>query len=88
MMHLSVNFCSYDLCPQPLNELVVLYVNERELRSNDSLLAIVPKCRTQFGERNFAYRATIIWNSIPYDLKCSSSIDSFKEALKQYEGFN
>ena len=67
--------------------LLTLYESERELRSNDALLAVVPKCRTQFGEKNFAYRAVITWNSLPYELKCALSIDCFKEGLRKYNGF-
>ena len=78
--------CFYDLCPKSLNDMLILYVNERELRSNKELNAIVPKCRTQWAERNFAYRAVIYWNSLPIDMKSAPSIDSFKGKIKHYDG--
>ena len=80
--------CFYDLCPQSLNDMLSLYVNERELRSNEELNAVVPRCRTQWAERNFAYRAVIYWNALPLEMKISPSIDSFKLKIKLYDGFN
>ncbi len=59
-----------NLCLHALNEMLTLYVNERELRSNDEPNAVVPKCRTQWVEQNFAYRAVVYWNSLPLNLKC------------------
>ena len=79
--------CFYDLCPQSLNNMLSLYVNERELRSNEELHAIVPRCRTQWAERNFTYRAVIYWNSLPLELKISPLIDSFKLKIQSYDGF-
>ena len=77
----------YNLCPIALNNMLSLYVSERELRSNEELNAIVPRCRTQWGERNFAYRAVVHWNSLPLDLKSAPSIDSFKLKIKNFDIF-
>ena len=35
-----------------------------------------------FGERYFAYTAPTVWNSLPADLRASSSLQSFKAKLK------
>ena len=77
--------CFYNMCPNVLNGMLVLYVSERELRSNDELNAIVPRCRTQWAERNFAYRAVIHWNLLPLDLKTAPSIESFKSRLRKLD---
>ena len=79
--------CFYDLCPKPLNDMLTLYVNERELRSNEELSAIVPKCRTQWAERNLAFRAVIHWNTLPAELKTAPLLDSLKCRIKKYDGF-
>ena len=76
--------CFYDLCTPSLNNMLTLYTNERELRSNEELNAIVTRCHTQWAERNFAFRAVVYWNSLP---KVSPSIDSFKIKIKAYDGF-
>ena len=59
----------YNLGTQTLNETFNLYVAERDLRSNESLMAKVPKCRIQFVERNFAYRGVRHWNYLPLEIK-------------------
>ena len=79
--------CFYNLCPVALNDMLNLYVNERELRSNEELNAILPRYRTQWAERNFAFRAVVYWNSLPLELKMSPSIDSFKCKIRMFEGF-
>ena len=71
----------YDIGPPALNGMFVLYTNDKDLRSNSQLNAVVPKCKMQFGEKSFAYRAVIHWNDLPEDLKATPS-DSFKENLK------
>ncbi len=78
--------CFYDLCPKPLNDMLILDVKERDLRSNKELNAIVPKCRTQWAERNFAFRAIIYWNALSVEMKAAVSVDSFKNRIKKYDG--
>ena len=78
--------CFCDLCPQALNDMLILFVNERELRSNEELNAVVPRCRTQWAERNFAFRAVSYWNSLLLDLEKSPLLDSFKGKIKIYAG--
>ena len=59
-----------------------------DLRSADQLLAVVPICRTKFGENNMAYRGAIYWNQLPLNIKQSNSLDSFKRKMKDYPGFD
>ncbi len=59
----------------------------RDLRSNDLLLAIVPKVNTKFGENNMSYRGPIYYNSLPYHIKSCSSFECFKCAIKKYDGY-
>ena len=74
----------FDLGPPVLNNMFELLVSERNLRSNEQMLAITPKCRTKFGERNFRFRAVIHWYSLPVEIKMSQTPDRFKLNLKQY----
>ena len=78
----------YDLGPVALNDLFVLHVPERALRSGDELRILTPKCNTAFGQRNLVYRGCLYWNSFPVLMKMSESADSFKNALKTYPGFD
>ena len=35
--------CFYNLCPAVLNDMMILHINDRELRSNEDLNAVVPR---------------------------------------------
>ena len=61
----------------------MLQVNERDLRYNKLLQSVVPRCKTQFAERNFAYRGAVHLNVLPTETKSASSADSFKERIKK-----
>ncbi len=61
--------------------------SSRDLRSNDLLLAAVPKVNTKFGEHNMAYRGPVYWNSLPFHIKSCPSFECFKTAIKKYDGF-
>ncbi len=78
----------YNLGPELLNNMFNLYVCERELRSTEQLHTTVPKCKTQFGARNFAVRGSLYWNQLEYEVKSAPSPDSFKERLKKFTGFD
>ena len=78
----------YDIGPPALNYLFELYTPERMLRSSDELLVKVPKCNTAFGRHNIAYRGGMYWNTLPVVVKMNDRADKFKNALKQYPGFD
>ncbi len=75
----------YDLGPPVLNGMFELSVSEQELRSNEQLLALVPRCHTKFGEQNFRYRVVIYWNRLPVEMKMATLPDNFKLVLKTYK---
>ena len=59
----------YDLGPSALNDMFCLYVPERTLRSEDELRIVVPKCHTNFGQRNLAFCGCIHWNQLTVGIK-------------------
>ena len=44
----------------------------------------LPKCRTEFLKRTLCYSGPTLWNSLPINLRNSSSVQSFKTAFKSY----
>ena len=71
--------------PSHISELLKYYTSERKLRSSSQHLLATPKARLKtHGERAFAVAAPRLWNSIPLELRSSSSIDMFKPHLKTY----
>ena len=59
------------------------YHPQRSLRSK--LLFTVPTVNSvTYGERGFSFSAPILWNSLPDSVKNTTSLSSFKSALKTF----
>ncbi len=53
----------------------------------DSNILCQPKFnKITYGKKTFSYYGTHIWNSLPNNIKESTSIDNFKTMLKAWEG--
>ena len=71
--------------PQYLSSMLDIYQPSRSLRSSNDRLLRVPRWKLKsFGYRSFSYQGPVVWNSLPTDLKLSSSLSSFKSRLKTY----
>ena len=51
------------------------------LRTSREDIAL-PRARTGYYRNSFAFTGAKIWNSLPNDLKCERSLESFKNKLK------
>ena len=68
--------------PQYLSSRLDIYQPSRSLRSSNDRLLRVPRWKLKsFGYRSFSYQGPVVWNSLPADLKLSSSLSSFKSRL-------
>ena len=83
---LLITFRAYhQVGPEYLNELIVRYVPTRTLRSLDSQTLVVSKVNSKiYGERAFAFAGPRLWNSLPSDIKATTSYGYFKTHLKTY----
>uniref|UniRef100_A0A669DDM8 Reverse transcriptase domain-containing protein n=1 Tax=Oreochromis niloticus TaxID=8128 RepID=A0A669DDM8_ORENI len=71
--------------PPYLAELLSIYCPRRSLRSADLMLLDVPRYRLKTrGERAFAVAAPRLWNSLPPHIRFSTSLGTFKTALKTH----
>ena len=71
--------------PKYISDLLSLYSPGRSLRSaNRKLLCKASYNLNTYGARSFSCAAPLLWNSIPYDIRNSSSIDTFKRKLKTW----
>ena len=54
------------------------------LRSNDGVLLAHPNCKSlsTLGDRSFYIAAPTLWNSLPCEVRNSSSLSSFKTSIK------
>ena len=72
------------LSPSYLSNLLSKYTPSRQLRSSsDTHVLQVPRFRARtLGERSFSYRAPTTWNNLPFALRSSNKLSSFKSSLK------
>jgi hypothetical protein len=70
--------------PTYLAELINCYVPVRPLRSSGANLLTVPRFNLSFGSRSFRVSAPTIWNSLPHNVRASSSLTLFRRNLKTF----
>jgi len=70
--------------PSYLSSLININIPHRPLRSSSLNLLHVPLTTKAVGRKAFRFSAPTVWNSIPQNIRLSSSIDSFKRNLKTY----
>ena len=71
--------------PGCISDLLNYRTSERTLRSSFQHLLATPKARLKTcGERTFPVAGPGLWNSIPLELRSSSSIDISKRHFKTY----
>ena len=77
--------CLHNLAPSYLSELLKLYAPEREnLRSSDKLFLDYSIPSTKYGERAFSVSGSVLWNSLPDNIRLLDDIGSFKSKLKTW----
>jgi len=74
----------HGMAPSYLSDLIKYYFPVRNLRSESDILLEVPKCKSSSSSRAFAFAAPTLWNSLPYEIRTCTSIDSFKSKLKTF----
>ena len=75
----------HGLCPAYLSSLLQQYPPQRSLRSSSKFLFTVHTVNSvTYGKRAFSFSAPILWNSLPDSVKNTTSLSSFKSALKAF----
>jgi hypothetical protein len=77
--------CRHGEAPKYLKELLETRSTTRSFRNNTSLDYIIPRnTHHRYGDRSFSYYGPLIWNKLPYELKCIKDIKLFKRTCKTY----
>ena len=75
----------HEKAPHYLRDLLVQYTPERELRSSDKELLVIPRSRlSSMGGRAFSALAPRVWNTLPLSLRNAQTVASFKASLKTH----
>lgn len=53
-------------------------------RTRNSSNLVIPQANTQFGQKNFFYRAPQIFNNLPNEIKNLTAVSLFKNRIKEY----
>ena len=61
----------------------VFKTHSRSLRASVNGTLSVPRSRTSLFDRSFSSSAPRIWNSLPISVRNSSSLNGFKNSLKE-----
>jgi hypothetical protein len=70
--------------PSYLRDILTVYQPSRNLRSQSQHLLQPLRTKTVLAERAFSSSAVAIWNSLPADIRTSTSLMSFRRQLKTY----
>jgi hypothetical protein len=70
--------------PADIALLIQPYVPNRSLRSSSHGLLEVPPTNTSFGDRAFGVFGPKLWNKLPFCVRGTNSIGSFKHYLEMY----
>ncbi len=77
--------CLENTAPQYLSDLLCIRPEPaRHLRGFDNRQLCIPRSKNKYGERSFLVSAPTLWNSLPFAIRNSSSLDSFKRSLKTF----
>ena len=76
------------LAPPYINELIMQYASDSDrynLRSSDdTLLLHNPRTSKRYGDMSFHADAPRLWNSLPFNIRNSTSVMVFRKQLKTY----
>lgn len=70
--------------PSYLRDMLTIYKPRRCLRSAEQFQLVVPRTRTNWGNRAFSVAAPALWNSLPLAIRQCPSLNSFQQQLKTY----
>ena len=74
-----------DLAPTYVRDLLTPYIPPRQLRSSSKDLLSIPHFNLKtYGARSFSVAAPTLCNTLPSDIKNSSSVSRFKHKLKTF----
>ena len=78
--------CFSNTAPSYLIEKIVTLndVHTYQTRGASTCKLLLPRFRTETGQRSFAMRAARAWNSLPDEVRCSTNMNNFKSQLNSY----
>ena len=78
--------CIHNIAPIYLQNLIEIYTPSRSLRSASDKFCLkkVTMKYKSYGEKSFSFYGPLVWNSLPFELRSVSELNSFKKQLKTF----
>jgi hypothetical protein len=78
--------CIHGNAPSHLVNSIVMAcdVHDVNTRLASTLNVAIPECRTEIFKRSFIYRASVIWNQLPEEIKDCDNVDIFKSKVRTF----
>ena len=78
--------CLNNTAPSYLSDLLNVYVPGRFLRSSSDTTILSKPCTNykRYGQRSFGYAGPEVWNELPFDIRNTDNLNTFKSKLKSY----
>ena len=80
MMFKALNGLMPDYLSNMFNDIRI----QINLWSTDNDVLLVPFLRTSYSENYFAVTGAKLWNTLPFNLRLSSNLSTFKSSIKTY----
>ncbi|KAI5085549.1 hypothetical protein C0J45_23119, partial [Silurus meridionalis] len=72
------------LGPKYMTDMLTEYKPNKLLRSSGSGQLEIPRVHSKRGASAFSYYATFSWNQLTKEIRCASTVDTFKSRLKTH----
>ncbi len=72
------------LAPSYVADMLSEYTPDRPLRSSNKGLLTIPRINTKSAHGAFSHYGPTLWNSLPHELRSTTTVSSFKSRLKTY----
>ena len=78
--------CIHGLTPPYMFDHILMAqdIQERPSRHSNSLIVVIPKPNTEQFKQSFHYQGPYNWNKLPFDLRNSASLHTFKQMYKKH----
>ncbi len=72
------------LAPSYVADMLSEYTPDRPLRSSNKGVLTIPRINTKSAHGAFGHYGPTLWNSLPHELRSTTTVSSFKSRLKTY----
>ena len=73
----------YEKLPHPLTDYCKFFGHHYSTRQKLTKTLVLPKVSTEQGKRSITFCGSEMWNALPENIRCKSTVKSFQKALKK-----